>query len=138
MTYEISLLKGVNMPYQLKKPCSFPGCPELVEPDSSYCEMHKTKTNANRNKLYDEKERDPKFSMFYNSSVWRKLRNLKLSRDPLCEYCMEREQIKIASEVDHVIPLKVVWSKRLDINNLKSSCHRCHMKKTQEDRREYG
>lgn len=125
------------MPYQLKKPCSFPSCPELVAPGDSYCERHKTKVNYNRNKLYDEEKRNPKSYKFYSSVAWKKLRKIKLSKDPLCEYCLEKDFTRIATEVDHVIPISVDWSRKLVLDNLKSACHRCHMMKTQEDRREH-
>jgi len=134
----ILFLEGVYMPKKLKKPCSFPGCPVLVEPGISYCENHKRKISSKRNKLYDEKQRDMKVSKFYNSTAWKKLRKIKLSKNPLCEYCLEKDRTRIATEVDHVIPIKIDWSRRLDLNNFKSTCHRCHMKKTQEDRRKHG
>jgi len=126
------------MPYRIKKPCSYPGCPELIKPGESYCKKHKPEVNSYRHKLYDEKQRDPKVSKFYNSNAWKKLRKLKQSRDPLCEYCLEKDRTRIATEVDHVIPIKINWSMRLDLNNLKSTCHGCHMNKTQEDKKKYG
>ncbi|MDO6448097.1 HNH endonuclease [Oceanobacillus profundus] len=43
-----------------------------------------------------------------------------------------------AEEVDHIIPVKVDWSLRLDINNCQPLCHDCHNKKTAEDKRKYG
>src|SRR6056297_495423 len=115
------------MPKRLKKPCSFPGCPVLVEPGISYCENHSKKVNSSRNKLYDEKHRDLKAKKFYSSSAWHRARKYKLAQDPLCEYCSENERTTIATEVDHIIPLKIDWSRRLDFNNMKSTCHRCHM-----------
>jgi len=126
------------MPKRLKKPCSFPGCPVLVEPGISYCEEHSKKVNFSRNKLYDEKNRDLKAKKFYSSSAWRRARKYKLAQDPLCEYCYRRGNSRVATEVDHILPIKDNWEKRLDFNNMKSTCHRCHMKKTQEDRRGHG
>ena len=126
------------MPYRLKKPCAYPGCPELVEPGQVYCKEHRAKINSWQNKLYDEKQRDTKASKFYNSVAWKKLRKLKQSRDPLCEYCLEKNRTRIATEVDHVIPIKDNWSMRLVFNNLRSTCHRCHMNKTKEDKKKYG
>ena len=126
------------MPYQIKKPCSYPGCPELIEPGESYCKKHKPVVNSQRHRLYDEKQRDLKSARFYNSAAWKKLRIFKLSRDPLCEYCLEKDHVNIATEVDHVIPIKVDWSMRLVFNNLNSTCHRCHMIKTKGDKKKYG
>jgi 5-methylcytosine-specific restriction protein A len=43
-----------------------------------------------------------------------------------------------ADVVDHIIPIEVDWSKRLDKSNLQPLCHSCHAKKTADDVREYG
>ena len=53
-----------------------------------------------------------------------------IKQEPLCEMCKENERLTVATEVDHIVPIKKDWSKRLDINNLQSLCHSCHMKKT--------
>ena len=125
------------MPQRLNKPCSYPGCPELIEAGDTYCEKHRAKANRQRNKRYDQK-RDPKLKKFYSSSRWRKLRNLKLKRDPICEMCEEKNRTRMATEVDHIIPIKVDWEKRLRLDNLQSLCHGCHMKKTQEDKNKFN
>ncbi|PFK07818.1 HNH endonuclease, partial [Bacillus cereus] len=35
--------------------------------------------------------------------------------------------------VDHIIPIRVDWSKRLEPMNLQTLCHACHNKNTKED-----
>ena len=41
------------MPRKPKKPCSYPGCPELT--DGRYCEKHQKQENAR----YEKYDRDP-------------------------------------------------------------------------------
>ncbi|MEC2504384.1 HNH endonuclease, partial [Bacillus cereus] len=44
-----------------------------------------------------------------------------------------KDIIKIGDVVDHIIPIRVDWSKRLEPSNLQTLCHACHNKKTKED-----
>lgn len=123
------------MPSRPKKPCSYPGCPELVS-GQTYCDKHAEIVEKKRQKRYDNNQRDSKSSRFYSSGRWKKLRDSYLRRNPLCEHCLPGVTT-IATEVDHVIPIKIDWSLRLDWNNLQSLCHSCHTKKTIDDRRKY-
>ena len=125
------------MPYRNKKPCSKPGCPELVKAGNTYCEKHREEVVSKRNKRYDRNQRDKKAKKFYQSSTWRKVRNRYIKNNPLCEHCKKRGRTEIADEVDHIIPIQVDWSKRLSSDNLQSLCHSCHMKKTARDREKY-
>jgi len=126
----------INLPKRLNKPCSYPGCPELVRAGNTYCETHRKKTKKARDKEYNKYKRNPKTRKFYGSSTWKKARARKLSKDPICEYCLP-EDVTPATEVDHIIPIEVDWSLRLVESNFKSACHSCHMKKSAEDRRKY-
>ena len=47
--------------------------------------------------------------------------------------CRSKDIIKIGDVVDHIIPIRVDWSKRLEPTNLQTLCHACHNKKTKED-----
>ena len=78
------------------------------------------------NKRYN-KTRDPKYTKFYNSKEWRVLSLSRLQYDNYkCVKCG-----KIASEVDHIIPIQTPkgWDLRLDFNNTQSLCLDCHNKK---------
>lgn len=124
------------MPRRPKKPCSYPSCPELVTAGQRYCQTHASKAEKERHQQYDKYQRDKRSAKFYSSALWQKIRNRKMKRDPLCEYCLP-DTITTAAEVDHIIPIKVDWSLRLVMSNLKSSCHSCHMKKTAEDKKKW-
>lgn len=70
------------------------------------------------------------YDAFYHSQAWKKVRLQALKRDYyLCQICKRRGVIKQADTVDHVIPLREAWDKRLDLNNLQSICHECHNRK---------
>lgn len=68
----------------------------------------------------------------YNHPRWRRLRDVKLMNDPLCERCAEDGRVTIAEDVHHktsfmsvVDPIK---RERLafDYDNLQSLCKKCH------------
>lgn len=55
------------MPFKPKRPCSYPGCPQLT--DGRYCEEHKKLTDRQYN-LY---QRDKVSQRFYQSDEWRQV-----------------------------------------------------------------
>ena len=75
---------------------------------------------------------DKKLTRFYNSSAWRSTSKLVLLRDDyVCQMC-GRE----ATMVDHIIPIKKDWERRLDLTNLQASCKACNDAKA--NRENYG
>lgn len=71
---------------------------------------------------------------FYNSAAWRKLSKQVLNE----HYYICRNCGNDAVLTDHIIPVKVDWDKRLDINNLQPLCEACHSIKTKKDREIFG
>lgn len=63
---------------------------------------------------------------FYSSRSWRKLRAQKLSRDPLCAWCLERGKVTAADTVDHVKPRQTHPELAMEWSNLRSCCASCH------------
>lgn len=106
------------MPYKLKKPCKVPGCPNLT--DGMYCEIHQRQ----REKDYDQYQRDPAHKERYHSGAWKKIRAAKLNRDPLCEECMKAGRYTKATLVHHRLPLSEGGDHRNE--NLESLCAACH------------
>lgn len=107
------------MPKKPKRPCRFPGCPELVP--RGYCTKHADKRDSGSQRGYDSK--------------WRKARDRFLKAHPLCVRCLENGKFISANVVDHIVPHR--GSKELfwDESNWQSLCKRCHDKKTMtEDR----
>jgi len=128
------------MASKLKKPCVKPGCFNLTT--DRYCSEHAylaEKEKKDRHKYYDQFIRDKEAAKFYNSIEWKRLKQQALIRDKgLCQECLSNQKITIATEVDHIIPIRVRWDLRLRLDNLRSLCHKCHMRKTAEDKKRYG
>ena len=72
----------------------------------------------------------------YNTAKWARLRQLKLSQAPLCEYCQPGQQ-RPATQVDHKKAIRDGGAP-FDLNNLASSCQRCHSQKTANNERLKG
>jgi 5-methylcytosine-specific restriction enzyme A len=107
-----------------------------------YCVHHRKKEQqdrAERQRYYDEHIRDQKAREFYKSKEWQRVRQAALMRDNyLCQDCLKEKRITPADVVDHIVPIKVDWSLRLSLSNLRSLCHAHHNKKTAEDKKKYG
>lgn len=67
-----------------------------------------------------------KYSQWYASRRWRKLRARFLARQPLCVYCKAEGRIEVATIVDHKVPhrgdLGLFWSEA----NLQPMCKPHH------------
>ena len=68
-----------------------------------------------------------KAKKFYASTEWRRVRYGVLTRDnATCQCCGATRGDGVALNVDHIVPLRVDWSKRLDVNNLQTLCSPCN------------
>lgn len=82
-------------------------------------------------KKYAKKTFDP----FYQSKPWRKLRNAFMA-DPvngLCVECAKRGVDTIATECDHILPIKK-GGEALDPANLQPLCRSCHASKSAREK----
>lgn len=115
-------------------------CQKLIQAPNRYCdeckvkvekqiEEYKQKSNSRYNR-----QRDEKYSKFYNSKAWRTLSKKYITKHYLCEECQNEAKLKnehticLAEEVHHIQPIKTPegWERRLDWNNLKALCHTHH------------
>ena len=107
------------MPYKPKKPCTHPGCPELVE-NGKYCEKHKH--------LHPEESRSAS-SRGYGRE-WQKASKQYLATHPLCVQCMAEGRYVKATVVDHIRPHRgdpvLFW----DRGNWQALCKEHHDRKT--------
>ncbi len=110
------------MPRRPLRPCAHPGCPELVS--TGRCERHR-KRKASRDAAADVLARGSAADRGYDSA-WRKVRRIKLARDPLCERCAADGRTRVADMVHHRVPVKEDPSLRLVLENLESLCNSCH------------
>ena len=113
-----------------KRPCAVPMCPNLTT--EKYCEEHAYKAKqeeAERQRFYDTRVRDKRIVEFYHTREWLAIRQQVLARDYyLCQHCLKEKRITPADMVHHIVPVKVDWTKRLDLSNLISLCNTCHAK----------
>lgn len=105
------------MPFKPKKPCSYPGCPELT--DRLYCTEHQRKAN----RTYEKYKRDPSSKKRYNAS-WQKIRKAYATSHPFCEECLKDGRFTPVEHVHHILPLADGGTH--DQDNLMSLCKSCH------------
>src|ERR1700677_1264870 len=77
-------------------------------------------------RLYDRFRRNKASKAFYHSQAWLRLRDIKLTSDPWCEWCLEQGLHTAANTVHHIIEIDVDPTLRLMKENLKSACMQCH------------
>src|SRR5690606_32403314 len=75
------------------------------------------------------RDADSRRTIPLNSSQWRKLREVVLARDPLCQHCYRRGHITPSVDVDHISGDPS--DNRLEA--LQGLCHSCHSMKTAGD-----
>lgn len=117
---------------KMMKRCNHPTCRNLIDSTHTYCEAHTNHdyNEYNRARLRDDKE----YVTFYSSSAWRKLRRQAMLRDNfLCVRCLADDIYTEATIGDHIIPTKIDWSMRLELDNIQSLCFNCHEVKTREE-----
>ena len=108
------------MPSKPKRPCRFPGCPNLCD-TGVYCKEHIQYST--------DRVRGGADARGYNSE-WRKARDDFLQRNPLCVECMRNGEVRPATVVDHIIPhrgdRRLFW----DETNWQPLCAAHHNEKT--------
>ena len=105
------------MPRKPKKPCAYPGCPNLCE--GRYCPEHQTKVNSE----YEKYGRDPRTKKRYGRA-WKRIRDKYVMEHPFCELCFQRGIMVETEEVHHKKPLSEGGTH--DRSNLIALCKSCH------------
>ncbi len=90
----------------------------MVKGKGRHCDLHK-----GRGTTY---QRDPDVQAFYQSPRWRRLRQMKLDRNPLCEVCQLKGFTTRAVMVHHTVPSRQGMEDALVMMYLVSLCHACH------------
>lgn len=105
------------MPKKPKRPCSYPGCPNLT--DERFCEQHQKQENQR----YEKYDRDSAVRHRYGRA-WKRIRDSYAMANPLCEQCLSKGKYVMTEEIHHKIPLANGGSH--DRNNLIALCKECH------------
>jgi len=106
-----------GLPRKPKRPCSYPGCPDLT--DGRFCEKHQKEEN----KRYEKYDRNPAASRRYGR-VWKRVRDAYVKEHPFCEECFKKKILVPVKEVHHIKPLSEGGSHNK--SNFISLCKSCH------------
>ena len=109
--------------------CNYPGCNQRIPFRSRYCDQHKKKTRLDDSR---EKYSCREWAYLYKRKSWLERRRRQLMKQPLCEECMKRGRVSLATVADHVEDHKGDLSLFLH-GELQSLCFSCHSIKTNKD-----
>jgi len=73
----------------------------------------------------------------YNSTQWRRTRQIVLHQQPLCVKCREKNIYTTANTIDHIVPINQ-GGQIYSLNNLQALCSSCHNSKSSNDRGKGG
>jgi 5-methylcytosine-specific restriction endonuclease McrA len=111
-----------------------PQHPKLIERREKWL-----KDRMKEKKTWESQEsKDEAYAEFYKSKQWKALKELKLYNDPDCEYHdfffpQDKGIVIPAVEVDHEKNMTGNPELALTYDNLRSTCFKCHRKKTRLD-----
>ena len=112
------------MPKAPARICRKPGCNNLTRNRDGFCDDHENwyqKKNDERRGTANERGYD---------AEWRRIRRGKLQKDPLCERCQSKGEIRPAVLVHHKD--RDSWNRGWE--NLESLCRTCHDEEHKEER----
>lgn len=119
--------------------CKHPTC-AVILPQRGYCAAHAhlapPSPEQEKQRRYDQTNRDPRSKAFYDSAAWQRARAAQLAHHPLCQRDGCR---KLAEQVHHIRPVKEVRDTEPRLlfagENLLSVCAQCHVQLEAEARR---
>ena len=109
------------MPYAPKRPCRFPGCPNLCDGREVYCKDHQQYST--------DAVRGGADARGYNAK-WRAARKRYLREHPLCTECGRNGRLTPATVIDHITPHRGDAQLFWDEKNWQPFCKDCHDRKT--------
>ena len=109
------------MPYAPARPCAYPKCPNTTD-RGRYCPEHTTINN----RQYKKDRWDKDIQALYKSSAWRRLRELKIQEQPLCERCVTNGIFVAVEVVHHKKEIKKGGRMLPTLDELESLCKACH------------
>ena len=118
------------MPFKPARPCQGRGprrgrCPNLIRGDETCCpecKPYEIQTQKRQTRQYDKARDQTPGRKFIHSTTWRKIRESKLNRDPLCERC-EKQGLTVPAVLVHHVDGDELNN---DPSNHMSCCNSCH------------
>ena len=80
--------------------------------------------------LLPKTEQRQEFNSMYQTRQWRQLRQIQLSKNPLCMSCLSVGRVAQAVQVDHVFPWSYIGKDAFFNNIFQTLCTPCHSHKT--------
>lgn len=110
------------MPRYPKRPCRYPGCPNLCDNGHVYCEIH--------DKSYSSDAMRGGAAARGYDRKWQRAREIYLRKHPLCVGCLKEGRYTASTVVDHIRPHRGDQMLFWDESNWQPLCKACHDKKT--------
>ena len=108
--------------------CSQLGCKNIRSKLNSYCLEH---GGLDSIKTDERKE----FTSMYQTNHWRKVREIQLSKQPLCQSCLTTGRVSMANHVDHLFKWNAIGKQAFYNNIFQSLCVECHSVKSGLEKR---
>ena len=111
------------------------GCKNERSKFNAYCMGHGGRDTFDHRRWNSSKKRTVAIDK-YQSRQWRNLRQIQLSKHPLCAACLSEGRITPALHIDHLFPWSQLGEDAFHINVFQSLCQSCHSIKTTLEQRD--
>lgn len=114
--------------------CSMLGCNNPRSKHNSYCLQHGGRDTYNTKHNKQTNERKEQIAL-YQTAQWHTLRQIQLSKNPLCQACLIDGVVTQAQHIDHLFPWMQLNKEAFYINIFQSLCAEHHREKTHLEQR---
>ena len=114
--------------------CASLGCNNPRSKLNGFCLQHGGIDQRVFNQKHNNTQQRKDFNAKYNTRQWLTLRQIQLSKNPICAGCHANGIVTAASVVDHLFPWSHISEQAFFINRFQSLCVTHHAEKTQLER----
>jgi 5-methylcytosine-specific restriction protein A len=114
--------------------CSMLGCKSPRSKHNSYCIQHGGRDTYNTKHNTQTSQRVEQIAL-YQTTQWQTLRQIQLSKQPLCQACLIEGVVTQAEHIDHLFPWMQLNKEAFYINLFQSLCAKHHREKTHLEQR---